>query len=128
MIKGEVWFEANYKLDYSENNITIEYKAITDKTTPVDLTNHVYLNLNGHNSNAKIYNHRLMFNADKYLDFEKDEITVTGLINSVENTKYDFRKETLLESRIESEGKWPEEGYDNYFILNKNADIVHVAS
>ena len=124
---GEVWFDANYKLDYSEDNITIEYKAITDKNTPVDLTNHVYLNLNGHNSNVKIYNHSLMFNADKYLDFDKDEITVTGQINSVENTKYDFRKETLLDSRIKSEGKWPEEGYDNYFILNKSSDMGHVA-
>lgn len=121
---GEVWIEAIYKLDNNENKITIEYKAITDKPTPIDLTNHVYLNLNGHNSGCKIYNHELKLNADKYLDFNPNEVTVTGRINSVENTKYDFRNFTSLSDRIKSEANWPDNGFDSYFVANHNGLIA----
>ena len=44
---GEVWAEVVYRLSSEQNEISIEYKAITDKATPISLTNHVYLNLAG---------------------------------------------------------------------------------
>lgn len=126
---GEVWAECNYTLDYEKNDLTVEYKAVTDKPTPIDITNHVYLNLNGHNSGTKVYNHTFKFSADKFLDFVPEDISVTGKINDVEGTKYDFRTEAKLEDRIDSEGRWPEHGYDNFLILSeKNSEQKNVAT
>jgi hypothetical protein len=76
----------------------------------------------------------LKINAEKYLDFNPDECTVTGQINSVENTKYDFREYVRLGDRIKSEVAWPEEGLDNFFVRNeanaqdKKADVKLIAS
>ena len=36
-----------------------------------------------------------------------------------ENTKYDFRNYTKLSDRIKSNGEWPDEGFDNFFIIHK---------
>lgn len=126
---GEVWAEAIYTLDANKNEISIEYRALTDKATPIDMTNHFYLNLNGHDAGVKVLNHKVKFNADSYLDFDPNEITVTGKVNSCDGTKYDFREETMLRDRIKAEGTWPEEGYDNFFITKENSkDYNHVAT
>lgn len=125
---GEVLVEAIYRLDNDKNDITIEYKAVTDKPTPIDMTNHVYFNLNGHDSRVKVYNHTFKFNADNYLDFVPEEVTVTGKVNACKDSKYDFREEVLLSQRIKPEGAWPEEGYDNFFVLNNGSGKKHVAT
>ena len=43
---------------------------------------------------------------------------VTGKINSVENTKYDFINFTRLADRLKPIS-WPDEGFDNFFLLNQ---------
>ncbi len=126
---GEVWAEAIYTLGVDKNEITVEYSALTDMPTPIDMTNHVYFNLNGHDSRVKVYNHSFQFSADKYLDFVPEEVTVTGQVNACEGTKYDFRAEKKLGSVVRSEGKWPEEGFDNFFVLaNSSDEQKHVAT
>ena len=116
---GEVWLELVYRLESDRNEIVMEYKAITDQPTPIILTNHAYFNLAGHDTNTKCYNHWAKINASKYLDFNPSDVTVTGRVNTVENTKYDFREYVQLESRIKSNGEWPAEGYDNFFVVNE---------
>ncbi len=92
------------------------------------------MNLIGESSRTKIYNNLLKINAAKYLDFNPSDCTVTGKLNSVENTKYDFRDYVQLGRRIKSEGAWPEEGLDNFFVINeanaqdKKADVKLIAS
>lgn len=126
---GEVWAEAIYTLGVEKNEIKLEYSALTDKPTPIDMTNHVYFNLNGHDSGVKVYNHSFQFSADRYLDFVPEEVTVTGKVNSCEGTKYDFKAEKKLETVVKAEGKWPEEGYDNYFVLSdSSSEQKHVAT
>jgi galactose mutarotase-like enzyme len=44
---GELWIEVVYKISSDKNEVVIEYKAITDKPTPVSLTNHAAFNLAG---------------------------------------------------------------------------------
>jgi len=121
---GEVWVECCYTLNSDSNDLNIEYTAVTDKPTPVDLTNHAYFNLNGRDSCIKVYNHVFKFLADSYLDFDPEEMTVSGKINTVEGTKYDFSDYVELSNRVKKEGKWPEEGYDNFFVVNNNAKVV----
>ncbi|CAF1071452.1 unnamed protein product [Brachionus calyciflorus] len=125
---GEVWFDAIYRLEENENILLIEYKAITDKPTPVSLTNHFFFNLNGHDSNETIRNHLIRINSDKILEMNSDN-TVTGKVIPVESTKNDLRNYTLLSDRIEKDVKWPENGFDNFFISNdSSSDLKELAS
>jgi aldose 1-epimerase len=97
------------------NNIIVEYKAISEELTPINLANHIYFNLC---PGKKIYEHFVQINADSYLDFNPSDITVTGKINKVDGTKYDLRSFTLLSDRIKENQVWPDDGFDNYFITN----------
>ncbi len=126
---GELNVEVTYLLNPDKNEFTIEYKATTTKTTPIDLTNHAYFNLAGHDSREKIYDHQFKIFSEYFLDSDLNTVTVTGKINSVSNTKYDFRDYTALGSRIDqSRLKWPEEGFDNYFINNQQSGEKIIAS
>ena len=125
---GEVWVEAVYTLEKFENTLNVEYRAITEQSTPLNITNHAYFNLEGVDSGAKIYNHELKLFADSYLDFNPTEVTVTGKINSVDNTKFDFREFTKVADRIPNEAEWPGDGYDNFFVLSEISDKRNVAS
>lgn len=119
---GEVWFDARFKLDGSENILSIEYKAITDKPTPINMTNHFYFNLNGRDSVERIYNHFFKINSDKILELNSDN-TVNGSIRQVDQSKYDFRDFTSLADRIQTDANWPENGFDNYFIAKNSSDL-----
>lgn len=124
---GEVSVDVSYKLDAFENRLTIEYKAKTTQPTPLDLTNHAYFNLNGHDSGIQIYNHEFKLFSDNYLGFSTTDLIVTGVIKPVNNTKYDFRSYTKLADRIRENALWPQEGFDNFFIINQQSGTKYVA-
>ncbi len=90
------------KLDYSvrytlaESSLRLDYHAVTDKATPINLTNHVYFNLMGVGT---IYSHRITLDADRYIPTD-DTLIPTGEIASVEGTPFDFREEKFLGAGI----------------------------
>ena len=90
------------KLDYSVkytlsgNSLKLDYYAVTDKATPVNLTNHVYFNLMGAGT---VYSHRIALDADRYIPTD-DTLIPTGEIASVEGTPFDFREEKFLGAGI----------------------------
>jgi aldose 1-epimerase len=61
----------HYRLT-EDNRIAIEYRATVDKPCPVNLTNHVYFNLDGGQTDVR--NHQLQTFADSYLPVESDGI------------------------------------------------------
>jgi aldose 1-epimerase len=46
-----------------DNGLKIEYTAVTDKATPVNLTNHSYFNLSA-GADSTILDHELMLKAE----------------------------------------------------------------
>ena len=92
-----------------ENALKISFKATTDRTTILNLTNHSYFNLDGEST---VLDHKLQLNSNSYLHLDK-QLIPTGKINLVEGTRFDYNKKTLI-------GKKDFKGLDDIFILNKN--------
>lgn len=84
---GEVSVSVKYILT-DDNALLITYNGISDQDTVLNMTNHSYFNLNGHNSGST-ENHTLYLNCDFYTP-NNDECMPTGEILSVKDTPFDF--------------------------------------
>jgi len=105
---------------YEYNQIDLDYKCTTDKSTLVNLTHHDYFNLNSGGLQS-ILDHQLMINSDTYTAVDS-EICPTGKIHTVTDTQFDFRKYRSFRDKIvEKVGSIKiDNGYDNNFIINKD--------
>ncbi len=102
----------------NDNTLKIEYDAVTDKATPINLTHHSYFNLAGHDA-GDILSHEVMINADNFTPTDKDLIPI-GQIWAVEGTPMDFRTPTEIGARINSSYEQIKfgGGYDHNWVLN----------
>ncbi len=113
---GEEGYPGNLKCSVtytltSSNELRIDYYAVTDKTTVINLTNHSYFNLKGHDA-PDMLEQMLYINADSYTVADENLIP-TGEIETVKDTPLDFTCEMPIGSRIEEAG-----GYDHNYIIN----------
>ena len=115
---GNLQVKVIYTLTH-ENEIKIDYKAVTDAKTILNLTNHVYFNLNGAGDET-ISSHDLVLNADYFTPTDAGAIP-TGEIRSVANTPMDFRTSHKIGERIDEEYIELIQGigYDHNWVLNK---------
>ncbi|MGB1263705.1 MAG: aldose epimerase family protein [Cognaticolwellia sp.] len=114
----------NFKVIYSLNNhneLTVEYFAQTDKTTVINLTQHSYFNLAGHNT-GNVYQQQMQLNAEHFLPMN-ERIYPTGEIRSVVNSAHDFQTLTALGKNINSDDQQIKiaYGFDNYWLCNQSA-------
>lgn len=119
----------NVKVTYSLNNqneLSIDYEAVTDKKTICNLTNHSYFNLAGEGK-EDILNHQLIIHADSITPVN-EHLIPTGEPMAVQGTPFDFRSGKKMGEEIDSNNEQIKYGggFDHNFILKGNSESLPI--
>jgi len=113
----------------ADNSLKLDYAAVTNKATPVNLTNHCYFNLSA-GDDSTILDHELMLKADKYTPVN-DKLIPTGKIDMVKGKPMDFTTSKKIGKEINLVAR----GYDHNWVLNRTGNnlemigsVYHAAS
>lgn len=120
---GEAGFPGNLRVEAryawtDKNELKLTLTATTDAPTVVNLTNHAYWNLKGHDSGS-VFGQLLRLDADMYLPTDETLIP-TGEFVPVADTPMDFRSFKAIGKDIDTDfpalkiGK----GYDACWVVN----------
>ncbi len=117
---GTLVATATYTLNEA-NELKIEYGAVTDAPTVVNITNHSFFNLAGGAIDAPAaVSQRLTLNASRFTPVNETLIP-TGELRPVEGTPFDFRAPTVIAERIRNghnEQIRIGRGYDHNYVLD----------
>ena len=114
---GKVNVTVCYRLD-DDGTLTIDYDAVSDAPTPLNLTNHAFFNLSG--PGTDIRGHILTIDADYF--HEIDAALIPTGIAEVAGNAFDFRTAAPIGTRLD----WPNAqlelagGFDHCFVLRSN--------
>jgi aldose 1-epimerase len=126
---GKMDVTVTYTLDEC-GSIIIEYTAVSDKDTLVNLTNHAYFNLAGHNAGS-VSGHILRIHAERFTPID-DEGIPTGEVLSVKRTPLDFTQPRTVGEGLKAEQSDEQlkngHGYDHNFVIDKKGGGTTVAA
>jgi len=106
------------------NELRIDYEAVTDRKTPVNLTNHAYWNLKGE-GRGDVLGHVLRLEADGITAVDSAaNLIPTGEIAPVAGTPFDFTSPHAIGERIAK----VEGGYDHNFVLRSGGGTLALAA
>ena len=117
---GQLDMEVSFILS-DDNEFMIKYKGTTSKKTIVNMTHHLFVNLDGLvDPCSSIEDHLLTLNAKFYLPTDDTQIP-TGEIKKVDGTPFDFLTQRRIGERIEDNDPQLKygDGYDHCFVVNK---------
>ncbi len=112
---GTVTVRATYRVSPGQR-LLMAYEALTDQPTIVNLTNHAYWNLAGHDSGS-IETQELRLFAQQYLAVDEGLIP-TGELVDVADTPLDFRRLTPFAKGLSRMRKQPTRGFDHCFAVD----------
>ena len=120
---GNLDVQVTYALS-DANVLSVEYRAASDKATPVNLTHHSYFNLGGAGS-GDVLGHEIMIRADGYTEID-DSLLPTGTIAPVAGTPLDFRLTRCIGELIRDDHEQVRiaGGYDHNFVVRRNDDTL----
>ncbi len=120
---GTLTVTAVYTLT-NDNALKVDFTAITDKDTVVNLTHHSYFNLRGR---GDVLDTVVQINAKEYTPVDSTLIP-TGELRSVATTPFDFREPVTIGARIdvsEEQLKFAG-GYDHNWVIDKPEGVLGV--
>ena len=122
---GNLQIEAVYTLT-EDDTLRLDYTAVTDEDTPVNLTQHTYFNLRGR---GDILGHVLQIPADRFTPVDSTLIP-SGELRSVAGTPFDFRQPTAIGARITAADQQLKfgKGYDHNWVLSKPVGTLTVVA
>lgn len=111
---------AEIKVTYTitkENSLHIHYEGTCDADTVINMTNHSYFNMNGHNSGS-ITSHKLWMNCDFYTP-NTAACVADGSVWSVKDTPFDFTTAKEVGKDIDAPCEQIQNfgGYDHNFVI-----------
>jgi len=109
---GSLSVDVMYSLS-DDNGLKIEYAAVADKATPVNLTNHCYFNLSA-GADSTILDHELMLRATQFTPVN-DQLIPTGKIDTVKGNAMDFTSAKKIGKDIAQVAG----GYDHNWVFQK---------
>jgi aldose 1-epimerase len=114
---GDLEVKVTYRL--TDIALEINYEAISQSDTIINLTNHAYFNLNGEGS-GNILGHTLQINANAYTRINQ-YLVPTGQLAAVANGPFDFRLPKTIGQHIDAEHEQLQfaRGYDHNYVLDK---------
>ncbi len=115
---GKVEVKVTYTLT-AANVWRVDYEAVPDKKTPINMTQHVYFNFKGE-AGGTIEDHILTIDAGATTPVDPGQIP-TGEIAKVDGTPFDFRKGMRIGERINEKNEQLDygRGYDHNWVLDK---------
>lgn len=115
---GNLTMKVTYTLTNS-NELKIHYEGKADQDTVVNMTNHSYFNLNGHNCGS-IRRHWLKLTASAFTPVRDKASIPTGEIWSVEGTPMDFTKGKVIGEELASDYEQMRfaGGYDHNYVID----------
>ncbi len=125
---GKLSVKVTYTMPNDSNELVIDYEAMTDAPTIVNLTHHSFFNLAGEGSGS-ILSHEFTINADRFCPVDEGLIP-TGEFRLVEGTPFDFREPHQAGERIGEKDEQLEfgRGYDHNWVLSKKGNELALAA
>lgn len=123
---GTLDMHVTYELT-EDNELRLIYDAVPDQDTIINMTNHSYFNLDGHDS-GNVLKELVTLDADYFTRADAQSIP-TGELADVTGTPMDFRMPRALGEAIDADyeavrlGK----GYDHNWVLKNNGKFAKVA-
>lgn len=116
---GNMKFYIRYFIN-DKSTLKIEFYAMSDRKSYVNMTNHSYFNLSG-NLSENGDSQYLMINSDKFCEVKSNMIP-NGKLIDVKNSAFDFKKPTIIKENIDKGSNQFNitRAIDHGFVLNKD--------
>ncbi len=118
---GNLTLQVTYLLTH-HNELILKYSGMTDKPTPISLTNHSFWNLKG-SGKGNIRDNIVCIDADSILEVN-DKLIPTGKKIDVTGTPFDFRQPKAVGKEIDDVPG----GYDHNFCINKQPGEIKLCA